>query len=49
MGEGSRVNSEEGDEVAAEERELETHLSHVVRVHRQRLRECGLGDIFIDF
>ena len=49
MGEGSRVNSEEGDEVAAEERELETHLSHVVRVHRQRLRESGLGDVFIDF
>ena len=49
VGEGSRVNSKEGDEVAAEQRELETHLSHVVRVHRQRLREKGLGDICKDF
>ena len=37
VGEWSRVDSEQGDEVAAEERELEAHLGHVVRVHRQRL------------
>ena len=37
MCEGSWVNSEEGDEVAAEEGELEADLGHVVRVHRQRL------------
>ena len=39
MCEWSRVNSEEGDEVAAEERELEADLGHVVRVHRQRLNK----------
>ena len=35
MCEWSRVNSEECDEVAAEERELEADLGHVVRVHWQ--------------
>ena len=49
MGEGSRVNSKEGDEVATKKRELETHLGHVVRVHGQRLGESGLGDICRDF
>ena len=39
MCEWARVYGEEGDEVAAEEGELEAHLGNVVRVHRQRLRK----------
>ena len=39
MCEWARVYGEEGDEVAAEEGELEAHLGNVVRVHRQSLRK----------
>ena len=39
MCEWARVYGEEGDEVAAEEGELEAHLGNIVRVHRQRLRK----------
>ena len=48
MGEWSRVDSEEGDEVAAEEGELEADLGHVVRVHRQRLGKTRDGEENID-
>ena len=39
MCEWARVYGEEGDEVAAEEGELEAHLGNIVRVHRQSLRK----------